>query len=153
MALSKPLANGLPIGVTAVSERVAQAIPPGSHGSTFAGNPLCCAAGIATLEIAARPEFQEQVRRTGSLLMESLCSLGHPLIREVRGRGLMVAVELKRNASPVLQAMQRDGVLAIPAGSTNVRFLPPLIVAADQVRLAVETLARALESVVQETSR
>jgi len=147
MTLSKPLANGLPIGVTIVSDTVGEKIPPGSHGTTFGGNPLVCAAGVATLSAVSAPEFNRHVAHVGSVFLERLRAISHPLIREVRGAGLMVAVELKRNVSPVLQRMQQDGVLAIPAGSTAVRFLPPLIVEEDHVRAAGDALERALHAV------
>jgi acetylornithine/LysW-gamma-L-lysine aminotransferase len=78
--------------------------------------------------------------------MDSLRRISHPQIREVRGVGLMVAVELKRNVSPILQRMQQDGVLAIPAGSTSVRFLPPLIAEAQHVEEAAAALERALHA-------
>jgi acetylornithine/LysW-gamma-L-lysine aminotransferase len=145
MALAKPLANGLPIGVTVVSEAVNLRIPPGSHGSTFGGNPLVCAAGVATLEVLSDPAFLHHVRTVGEMFLQRLRDIGHPLIREVRGIGLMAAVELKRNASPVLQRMQEHGVLAIPAGSTSVRFLPPLIVEEEHVLHAADVLERALK--------
>jgi acetylornithine/LysW-gamma-L-lysine aminotransferase len=146
MTLSKPLANGLPIGVTVVSERVASAVPPGSHGSTFGGNPLVCAAATATLSVVSDPAFNRQVAEVGAAFLQRLRSIEHPLVREVRGVGLMIAVELKRNASSVLQRMQSDGVLAIPAGSTSVRFLPPLIIRQEHAEQAVEALQRALEA-------
>lgn len=146
MTLSKPLANGLPIGVTVVSDRVAEAVPPGSHGSTFGGNPLVCAAGEAVLAIAGQPEFNRHVAEVGTYFLERLHSIEHPLIREVRGVGLMIAVELKRNASSVLRAMQENGVLAIPAGSTSVRFLPPLIVEREHVDEAAAIFETALGS-------
>jgi LysW-gamma-L-lysine/LysW-L-ornithine aminotransferase len=147
MALAKPLANGLPIGVTVVTTEVASNIPPGSHGSTFGGNPLICAAGIATLQVVAEPGFNQHVSEVGGSFLDRLRAVQHPLIREVRGRGLMIAVELKRNASSILQHMQTAGVLAIPAGSTSVRFLPPLIVQADHVGHAVEVFEEALKSI------
>jgi LysW-gamma-L-lysine/LysW-L-ornithine aminotransferase len=150
MTLSKPLANGLPIGVTVISDRVAAGIPAGSHGSTFGGNPLSCAAGLATLSIVTAPGFHEQVTRTGAALLERLRAIRHPAIREVRGLGLMVAVELKRNVSPILQKMQHDGVLAIPAGSTNVRFLPPLIIEPDEIEMAGDVFERSLGTTVTE---
>src|SRR5579859_686192 len=128
MALSKPLANGLPMGVTVVSDGVNESVPPGSHGSTFGGNPLVCAAATATMSIVSQPGFNERVATLGDSFLQRLRAIQNSSIREVRGVGLMVAVELKRNASGVLQEMQRNGVLAIPAGSTSVRFLPPLIV-------------------------
>jgi acetylornithine/LysW-gamma-L-lysine aminotransferase len=144
MTLSKPLANGLPMGVTVVSHRVAAAIPPGSHGSTFGGNPLSCAAGSATLSVVAEPGFQAHVTSAGLALIDRLRAIRHPLIREVRGLGLMVAVELKRNVSPILQKMQHNGVLAIPAGSTSVRFLPPLIIEENEIALAGDVFERAV---------
>jgi len=147
MTLAKPLANGLPIGVTVVSPAVADAIPPGSHGSTFGGNPLVCAAGIATLSVVAEPGFNQHILEVSGVFLDRLRAINHPLIREVRGRGLMVAVELKRNASPVLQRMQAAGVLAIPAGSTSVRFLPPLIVEETHVGQAADIFEEALRAV------
>jgi acetylornithine/LysW-gamma-L-lysine aminotransferase len=147
MTLAKPLANGLPIGVTVVSPAVADAIPPGSHGSTFGGNPLVCAAGVATLNVVADPGFNQHVSEVGGTFLDRLRAIQHPLIREVRGLGLMVAVELKRNASPVLQRMQAAGVLAIPAGSTCVRFLPPLIVEKTHVHHAADIFEEALRAV------
>jgi acetylornithine/LysW-gamma-L-lysine aminotransferase len=150
MALSKPLANGLPIGVTVISDAVAAQVPPGSHGTTFGGNPLVCAAGTATLKVVAQPDFNRRVADVGAIFLERLRTISHPLIREVRGAGLMVAVELKRNASPILQRMQAEGVLAIPAGSTSVRFLPPLVVGEVQMIEAAEALERALNAVAHE---
>ena len=144
MTLSKPLANGLPIGVTVVSDRVAAGIPPGSHGTTFGGNPLVCAAATATLEVVAEPGFNEHVGRMGELFLAGLRTIEHPAIREVRGIGLMIAVELKRNVSSTLQTMQHKGVLAISAGSTSVRFLPPLIVEEEHIQEAVRVFEEAL---------
>jgi acetylornithine/LysW-gamma-L-lysine aminotransferase len=145
MTLSKPLANGLPIGVTVVSDRAAASIPGGSHGSTFGGNPLVCAAATATLSLVGTPDFNAHVAVVGASFLRRLRSIHHPRIREVRGQGLMVAVELKQNASPVLRHLQRAGVLAIPAGSTVIRFLPPLIAEEDHVRRAAEAFAAALD--------
>jgi acetylornithine/LysW-gamma-L-lysine aminotransferase len=145
MALSKPLANGLPIGITAVSGAVAEAIPAGSHGTTFGGNPLVCAVGVATLRTVSEPGFNQHATDMGRVFLGLLREIRHPLVREVRGLGLMIGVELKRNATPVLRKMQSEGVLAIPAGSTAVRFLPPLIVQEGHVREAVKVFAESLD--------
>jgi acetylornithine/LysW-gamma-L-lysine aminotransferase len=144
MTLSKPLANGLPIGITVVTDRVAEAIGPGSHGTTFGGNPLVCAAGTAVLGIVGEPGFNEHVTRVGDHFLHRLRAIQHPGIREVRGLGLMVAVELKSSASPVLQRMQAAGVLAIPAGKTAVRFLPPLIAEEEHVEEAARVFEESL---------
>jgi LysW-gamma-L-lysine/LysW-L-ornithine aminotransferase len=144
MTLSKPLANGLPIGVTIVTDVVNEKIPLGSHGSTFGGNPLVCAAGAATLSVVAEAGFNQHVAEIGAALLNRLRAIQHPMIRDVRGVGLMTAVELKSDPSPVLQSMQADGVLAIPAGSTSIRFLPPLIIEKDHVDQAVDALERGI---------
>jgi LysW-gamma-L-lysine/LysW-L-ornithine aminotransferase len=144
MTLSKPLANGLPIGITAASGQVAEAVGPGSHGTTFGGNPLVCAAGVATLEIIGEPGFNERVARLGQAFLDGLRAVRHPGIREVRGLGLMIAAELKSSVSPVLQRMQAAGVLAISAGKTNVRFLPPLIAEEEHVSEAIRVFEASL---------
>jgi len=144
MTLSKPLANGLPIGIAAISAQVAEAVGPGSHGTTFGGNPLVCAAGVATLEIIAEPAFNDRVARVGRAFLDGLRAVQHPSIREVRGIGLMIAAELKSGVSPVLQRMQAAGVLAIPAGKTNVRFLPPLIAEEEHVSEAIRVFQSCL---------
>jgi len=111
LCLSKGIANGFPMGVTVVTEEVAERVPRGSHGSTFAGSPLACAAGIATLEVLGAPGFHAGVASTGAALADGLRGLGHPLVREVRGRGLMLAVELRRPVGPLLRGLQERGVL------------------------------------------
>lgn len=146
MTLSKPLANGLPIGVTVVTDEIAQKVPAGSHGSTFAGNPLVCAAATATLGVAGQPSFLEHVTQMGAYFLAQLHALDLPDVREVRGMGLMVGVELKRNSSPVLQHMQANGVLAISAGSTSVRFLPPLIAAQEHLQEATRAFEHAVRA-------
>ena len=145
--LSKGIAGGIPAAVTVVTGAVAERIPRGAHGSTFAGNPLACAAMAATLRIAGGDGFQAHVREVGVFAQERLRSIGHPLIREVRGRGLMLAVELRRPAGPVLRALQDRGVLALPAGSNLIRLLPPLIAEAAHIEEAADALAAALDDV------
>jgi acetylornithine/LysW-gamma-L-lysine aminotransferase len=132
--------------VTVVADAVAKAIPPGSHGSTFGGNPLVCAAGAATLGVVAEPRFNEHVTEMGEALLDALRAIDHPSVREVRGVGLMAAIELKRNVSPVLQLMQQHGVLTIPAGSTSIRFLPPLIIEREHIEEAIQATRDALSA-------
>jgi acetylornithine/LysW-gamma-L-lysine aminotransferase len=146
LCLSKGIANGLPLGVTVTTEAVSVKVPKGSHGSTFAGNPLVCAAGGATLRILADAGIHRQATEVGNYLLERLRGLKHPSIREARGRGLMLALELKRPATPVIKAMQDHGVLALPAGTTIVRFLPALLLQREHVDAAIEVLEAALSS-------
>jgi acetylornithine/LysW-gamma-L-lysine aminotransferase len=138
LAVSKGLANGLPIGVTVVRQEVADKVPTGSHGSTFAGNPLACAAARATLQTVGEQHLLDHVAESGAWFVAGLNGLSHPLVLQVRGRGLMVAAELKTRATAVLKAMQREGVLALPAGNRTIRFLPPLIMTRDELDRVVE---------------
>jgi acetylornithine/LysW-gamma-L-lysine aminotransferase len=144
LCLSKSIANGLPLGVTVTTEAVSDRIPKGSHGSTFAGNPLVCAAGTATLRVLADKALHTRAQHAGDRFQERVRGLGLPQVREVRGRGLMLAVELKKPATPVIKAMQERGVLALPGGGTVIRFLPSILVDDAQLDEGVEGLAAAV---------
>lgn len=147
LCVAKGLANGVPVGATLMTEDVALAIPAGAHGSTFGGNPLACAAGLATLEALAEDGLVSAAAELGQYFRQRLLDLAHPVVRDVRGLGLMLGVELKVRATPVLKALQERGVLALPAGTTVVRLLPPLILTRDDIDLAVARFAEALDSV------
>ena len=147
LCLSKSIANGLPLGVTITTEAVSERVPKGSHGSTFAGNPLVCAAGAATLRILADEALHTRARRTGDRFQERFRGLGLAQVREVRGRGLMLAVELKKPATPVIKAMQERGVLVLPAGGTVIRFLPSILVEDARLDEGIDALAEALRQI------
>ncbi len=144
LCLSKGIANGLPLGVTVVTEAVSERVPRSSHGSTFGGNPIVCAAGAATLETLRDDALHTRVRELGGYFLQRLRQLDHPLVREVRGRGLMLALELKRPVTPVLKALQDAGVLALPAGSLAIRFLPAVLITRRDVDRAMRALEAAL---------
>ncbi len=144
LCLSKSIANGLPLGVTITTEAVSERVPKGSHGSTFAGNPLVCAAGTATLRFLADQAVHARAARAGVRFQERVRGLGLPQVRDVRGRGLMLAVELKKPATPVIKAMQERGVLVLPAGGTVIRFLPSILVEDAQLDEGIDALAEAL---------
>lgn len=140
LCLAKSVAGGLPLGAVLLGPRVAP-IPPQSHGSTFGGNPVACAAALATLEVVVEERLAERAVELGEGFLGRLRAIDAPAMREVRGLGLMVGIELRERAGPVLSALQEAGVLALPAGKAVVRFLPPLVIfAAD-----LEEVARALE--------
>ncbi|MDP9372175.1 MAG: aspartate aminotransferase family protein [Chloroflexota bacterium] len=140
LCVSKGIANGFPLGLTLVTEEVAGRIPAGSHGTTFGGNPLACAAATATLTTLREEGLIEQSGRVGAYFMEALRGLNSPKVREVRGRGLMIGVELKERATKYLRGLQERGVLALSAGPTTLRFLPPLLLTEAEVDRAVGTL-------------
>ena len=144
LCLSKSIANGLPIGVTVVTEVISEKVPKGSHGGTFSGNPLVCAAASATLKVLADPSLHARAAAMGSRFIERVRSLNLPQIREVRGRGIMLAVELKKPATPVIKAMQERGVLVLPAGGTVIRFLPSILIEEAQLDQGIEVLAESI---------
>jgi len=144
LCLSKSIANGLPLGVTVTTEAVSERIPRGSHGSTFAGNPLVCAAGAATLKVLSDESLHAKAAEAGGHFQERVRGLGLSQVREVRGRGLMLAVELKSPATPVIKAMQEKGILVLPGGGTVIRFLPSILVTDAQLDGAVDVLAASL---------
>ncbi len=145
ICLGKAIAGGVPMGAVGIGDRVGR-LPAGAHGSTFGGNPLACAAAEMVLEVIERDGLVERARVLGKWLLERLSAIDSPRVREVRGLGLMVAVELRERATPLLRALLERGVMALPAGSTVIRFLPPLVVS----RAELEEGVLALEAVLNE---
>ncbi len=127
LTLAKSLAGGFPIGATVTTEAIAARFR-GTHHSTFGGNPLACAAGLASLEYAVREHLAERAERLGARGMARLAGLPTRNVREVRGLGLLLGVEMKEKVAPYLAELERRGFLAIPAGATVLRLLPPLVI-------------------------
>ncbi len=148
VTMAKGIAGGVPMGAVLIGERVA-ALKPGIHGTTFGGNPLAAAASLATLEVLAEERLPERAAEMGAYFLERLRAIESPLIREVRGVGLMLGVELKRKVAPVIQALMEHGVLALPAGMTVIRFLPPLVITREQVDAVVAALEAVLATASQ----
>lgn len=144
LCMGKSLAGGVPMGGVGIGPRVAN-LTPGLHGSTFGGNPLMCAAGLANLTVLEEENLIPQAEELGHYFMTQLQQLRSPLIREVRGLGLMLGIELKERVGPVLKALQARGVIAMPAGATVLRLLPPLVITPTQIDTVVEAIAGALQ--------
>ncbi|KAH6755215.1 HOPW1-1-interacting 1 [Perilla frutescens var. hirtella] len=145
MTLGKPLAGGLPIGAVLVTERVAAAINYGDHGSTSAGSPLVCSAGIAVLDKVSNPSFLASVAEKGQYFKDLLTSeLGRSShVREIRGFGLIIGIELDVSASPLVEACQQSGLLVLTGGEGNVvRIAPPLIISKEEMDEASEILKK-----------
>jgi len=143
LTLGKGLACGIPVGATLVSPRVADRIPRSAHTSTFGGNPLAAAGILAALELLDGPTA-EHVRRTGEYFREGLRAIGGSEIAAVRGRGLMIGIQVRSRRDEILRRLQDEKVLAIPAGDDVVRFLPPYVVQKDHIDGALRTLAGVL---------
>ncbi|MFO7942367.1 MAG: aspartate aminotransferase family protein [Bacillota bacterium] len=144
MCMAKAMAGGVPMGAVGVGSGV-EDLPSMSHGSTFGGNPLACAAAQATLNFMLREDLPSRAARLGRSLSAALGKLDSPLIRELRGMGLMVGVQMRVRVTPILKALQEEGVLALPAGSTVLRFLPPLVISEEDLDIVVGTLSGILD--------
>ena len=147
VTLAKGIAGGVPMGAVLIGERVAP-LKPGIHGTTFGGNPLAAAASLATLEVLEEENLPQRAAETGTYFLERLQAIKSPLIRDVRGLGLMIGVELKQKVAPVIQGLMAHGVLALPAGLTVVRFLPPLVITREQVDEVVAAFEAVLGTMV-----
>jgi acetylornithine/LysW-gamma-L-lysine aminotransferase len=145
LCLGKALGGGLPMGAVLWREALGT-LPAGVHGSTLGGNPLVCAASRSVLRTLAEEDLPARAARLGQEFMAGLRGIESPLVREVRGRGLMVGVELRRRVTPVLRQLMGHGVLALPAGPTVVRFLPPLVIEAAELQVVLETVRDVLKS-------
>ncbi len=143
LCLGKALGGGVPMGAIVWREGLGT-LPDGAHGSTFGGNPLACAASRAVLRTLAEEGLPDRAARLGERLLAGLRALEAPLVREVRGLGLMVGIELRQRVTPYLRALQERGVLALPAGATVLRLLPPLVIGEDDISAVVEAIAEVL---------
>ena len=147
VCLAKGIASGLPLGAF-IARAEQMSWPPGSHGSTFGGNPVACAAGLATLDLI-EDGLMDNAGRVGAVLQEGLREIatGHQDVTDVRGRGLMVALELKTPelANRLVQSAFERGLLLLTAGSRAVRICPPLVLTPDEASTGLEIIASALD--------
>jgi len=148
MTVAKSMAGGLPMGAILLGERIGE-LPTASHGSTFGGNPLACAAGLAALEVYQSGDLIARVLERGEQVREHLRqNLPEAAFREVRGRGFLIGIELRDKVAPILKALQERGVLALPAGMTVLRLLPPLVMEDDDLWQAVEIIEEVLADAI-----
>lgn len=145
LTAAKPLAGGLPIGAILVTEAVAGALHAGDHGSTFAGGPVVTAAALEVLRRISQPAFLAQVRDVGEYLVERLEEINSPLIREVRGRGLIVGIELDCPSAALVSAGYDKGLLLLNAGEQVLRFVPPLVAQRSDIDALIAPLTDMLE--------
>lgn len=145
MTLAKPLAGGLPIGAILTTEAVASHIHAGDHGTTFGGGPLVTGVARYVVERISQPFFLAHVQETGAYLRDRLLEINSPLIADVRGRGLMVGLELKVDVAPAIQKGYERGLLMVNAGPRVIRFVPPLVVEKADVDHLIDQLTGILQ--------
>ncbi len=143
VTLAKGIAGGLPMGVCLAGEKCAEILSPGTHGSTFGGNPVCCAGGLAVLKKAASPEFLGQVSEKADYLKKKLLEIDE--VESVSGLGLMIGISLKtKTASEVAQKALENGLLVLTA-KTKLRLLPPLTITYEEIDEGILILSRVLK--------
>ncbi len=142
MCVAKAIAGGLPMGAVLCSDKVQ--IPFGKHGSTFGGNPLACAAAIAAIDYMLENRLDEQAKDKGDYFVGKLKEHEFANVREVRNLGLMIGIELKEKSTPYILKLIEKGVLAMPAGATVLRLLPPLTISKVELDFVVEKLVEVL---------
>jgi len=145
LTCAKSLAGGVPMGAVLIGKHVMN-LTPGVHGSTFGGNPLSCAAAVAALTVIEEEDLPSQAEAKGTYLMEKLRKIVSPNIREVRGLGLMIGIEMKQKVAPYIRALQEKRVIALNAGMTVIRLLPTLVISYEQIEHLVDVLTEVLST-------
>lgn len=143
LCVAKAMAGGVPMGAVVCRRDIP--VPRGNHGSTFGGNPLACAASLAAIEVMEVENLALAARRKGEVLLKHLRSLSSDRIREVRGLGLMIGIELTEKVKPYLLDLMDRGVLALPAGKNVLRLLPPLTIEPELLHRVVEAIGQSLK--------
>ena len=162
VGMAKALGGGFPMGAVWISEQYAEVLGPGTHGSTFGGNPMACAVANKILEVIDRDNLAANVRELGHFLIDELSKLREkypPAIREVRGLGMMIGIEMgdgfgsfddsKSAAVQWVSALHETGVLTIPAGSSIVRFLPPLNLTKEEAQVGLDLFEQTIQKVIE----
>ncbi|WNZ30461.1 MAG: aspartate aminotransferase family protein [Candidatus Bathyarchaeota archaeon] len=147
MCLAKSVAGGLPMAATFAKEEVMAAFNKGEHSSTFSGNPLVCSAASAAIDVLKEEKLPERAATLGSYFKGKLEELAekHNIVREVRGLGLMIGMEMRFDVYNIIMDCMNNGVLVLDAGRNVVRFLPPLVIEKDQINTVVNALDCAME--------
>ena len=144
ITMAKGLAGGIPVGAILSNEKLSNVLAPGDHGTTFGGNALAMSAANVVLDELAKPEFLDDVAKKGNYIMDTIKSWGLDKIVEVRGRGLMIGIEIKQSASEVEKIAAQKGLLILTAGEHVVRLLPPLVITMDEINKGLEILKQCL---------
>jgi acetylornithine/N-succinyldiaminopimelate aminotransferase len=146
VTLAKGLAGGIPVGAVLAGAKAADVFEPGDHGSTFGGNALAAAAGLVVVNTVDDPAFLAEIKGKGEMIASQIRAWNHPRIKEVRGRGLMIGIDINGDAQSVLDAALaragtgQYGLLLLSAGAQTIRLLPPYIISQSEIEQGLETL-------------
>lgn len=149
--MGKALGGGVfPISAVAADKEILSVFEPGSHGSTFGGNPLGCAVAIAAMDVLADEGLVQRSLEMGTYFMEKLREINNPIIKEIRGRGLFIGLELTTAARPYCEKLKELGLLCKETHETTIRFAPPLVISKEDLDWAIDRIKQVLH--VSETA-
>lgn len=143
MCVAKAIAGGFPVGAVLVNDSIE--IPPSKHGTTYGGNPLACAAGLASIQFMKDNKLDERAEKLGDYFVSLLDVSKLSKIREIRHLGLMIGIELKEKVKPYLEELMKRKIIALPAGTTVIRLLPPLVISEEQLKIVADNLSEILK--------
>jgi acetylornithine/LysW-gamma-L-lysine aminotransferase len=143
LCLAKSIAGGVPMGAVLCSDKIIQAI--GKHGTTFGGNPLACAASIATIDFILKERLDQKAKEKGEYFIKKMQNYKLQRVREIRQLGLMIGIELKEKSQPYIIRLMEEGILTLPAGATVIRLLPPLTIEYENLDKVVNSLIKILK--------
>jgi acetylornithine aminotransferase len=151
MTLAKSLGNGVPIGACVANHKAAEVMKPGSHGSTFGGNPLACAAGLAVIKTIEQENLLARAVSAGTLLQDSLHAALDDVsgVKEIRGKGLMIGIQLEKPCKPLMHEALQQGLLISVQADYVIRLLPPLTISNEQIESLTQTLSKLVISFLQ----
>lgn len=142
VCLAKAIAGGFPMGAVLCADSIE--LPKGKHGTTFGGSPLACAAGLASIQFMLDNKLDEEAQKKGEYFKTNFDPSNFEKVREVRNLGLMIGIELKEKVQPYLEELMKRNVIALPAGKTVIRLLPPLIITYEQIDEVIKNLKEVL---------
>ena len=147
VTVAKAITGGIPSGAFLAGEKAADVLQVGDHGSTFGGNPIAAAAGLVILDTVTKPEFLKEIARKGEKMISIVNSWKHPKVTGVRGKGMMMGVDINCEAWPVLETLvaQTPGILLLAAGKQTLRFLPPYIISDEELEQGFEIIRKVLQ--------
>jgi acetylornithine aminotransferase len=151
MTLAKSLGNGVPIGACVANHKAAEVMKPGSHGSTFGGNPLACAAGLAVIKTIEQENLLARAVSAGKLLQDSLHAALDDVsgVKAIRGKGLMIGIQLEKPCKPLMHEALQQGLLISVQADYVIRLLPPLTISNEQIESLTQTLSKLVISFLQ----
>lgn len=146
VTVAKGLGSGLPIGGFLCNEKLSEVFNPGDHGTTFGGNPVVCSGALVVLDTICNEDKLKEIQENGEYLMDLLKNIKSPLIKDVRGKGLMIGIEVTESPSEIQKKALEKGLLVLTAGKNVIRLLPPLIITKAEIEKGVEILEETIIS-------